>query len=78
MKKFLAEFAVGLAALSIVNVSAEACTIMLVTKSASTDGSVFVSHSNDGFGGDPKCCLRSREKSQAGKYAPRLSEFRRR
>lgn len=51
MKKFLATICA--AALSIMSVDAEACTIMLVTKGASTDGSVFVGHSNDGFGGDP-------------------------
>lgn len=50
MKKFLTKLAVGLAALSFISIDAEACTIMLVTKGASTDGSVFVSHSNDGFG----------------------------
>ena len=30
-----------------------ACTVVLVTKGASADGSVMVAHSNDGFGGDP-------------------------
>ncbi len=53
MKKFLTKLAVGLAALSLVNVDAQACTIMLVTKGASADGSVFVSHCDDSFGGDP-------------------------
>ena len=46
MKKFLTKLAVGLTVLSTVNVDAEVCTITLVTKGASADGSVFVSHSN--------------------------------
>ena len=70
MKKFLTKFAVGLAALSFVNVDAEACTIMLVTKSASTDGSVFVSHSNDGFGADPNVVFVPAKNHKKGSLRP--------
>ncbi len=49
MKKLLT----ALVLLSLTAASAEACTVMLVTKGASEDGTVIVSHSNDGFGGDP-------------------------
>ena len=39
LKKLVA----GVAMLSLMNVSAEACTVMVVTKGASTDGSMIVS-----------------------------------
>ena len=48
VKKMIA----GLALASLMAVNAEACTVMVVTKGASADGSVIVSHSNDGFGAD--------------------------
>ena len=48
LKKLIA----GVAMLSLMNVSAEACTVMVVTKGASEDGSTIVSHSNDGRGAE--------------------------
>ena len=43
----------GMVMLSFMTMNAWACTVTLVTKGASVDGSVFVSHSNDGFTTDP-------------------------
>lgn len=70
MKKFLTKLAVGLAALSLISVDAEACTIMLVTKGASTDGSVFVSHSNDGFGAAPNVVFVPAKNHKRGSLRP--------
>ena len=70
MKKFFAKLIVGLMALSIINVNAEACTIMLVTKGASTDGSVFLSHSNDGFGGDSNVVFIPAKNHKKGSMRP--------
>ena len=70
MKKFLSKLAVGAAILSLVSVDVEACTIMLVTKGASTDGSVFVSHSNDGFGADPNVAFVPAKNHKKGSMRP--------
>lgn len=70
MKKFLTKLAIGLAALSLVNVDAEACTIMLVTKGASADGSVIVSHSNDGFGSDQNVAFVPAKNHKRGTLRP--------
>ena len=70
MKKFLTKLVVGLAALSIVNVDAEACTIMLVTKGASADGNVFVSHCDDGFGNDPNTVFVPAKNHKKGSLRP--------
>ena len=70
MKKFLTKLAVGLAALSLVNVDAEACTIMLVTKGASADGNVFVSHCDDGFDNDPNTVFVPAKNHKKGSLRP--------
>ena len=70
MKKFLSEVAAGLTALSLMTVDVEACTITLVTKGASADGSVFVSHSNDGFGGDPNVVFVPAKNHKRGSMRP--------
>ncbi len=70
MKKFLTKFAVGLAALSFINVDAEACTIMLVTKGASADGNVFVSHCDDGFGNAPNTVFVPAKNHKRGSLRP--------
>ena len=70
MKKFLTKLAVGLAALSFVNVDAEACTIMLVTKGASANGSVFVSHCDDGFANDPNTVFVPAKNHKKGSLRP--------
>ena len=70
MRKFFTKLAVGVAVLSLVSVDVEACTIMLVTKGASTDGSVFVSHSNDGFGADPNVAFIPAKNHKKGSLRP--------
>ncbi len=70
MKKFLTKLAVGLVAVSLVNVDAEACTIMLVTKGASADGNVFVSHCDDGFGNDPNTVFVPAKNHKRGSMRP--------
>lgn len=47
-----------------------ACTIMLVTKGASADGSVIVSHSNDGFGSDPNVAFVPAKNHKRGTLRP--------
>jgi len=48
----LKTIAAGMTALMLLGASTEACTVMVVTKGASEDGSMIVSHSNDAFGSD--------------------------
>ena len=70
MKKFLTALAVGLTALSLMSSDVSACTITLVTKGASTDGSVFVSHSNDAFGSDPNVVFVPAKNHKKGSMRP--------
>ena len=70
MMKIFAGIVAGLAVLLIMNVNAEACTIMLVTKGASADGSIFVAHSNDGFGGDPNVVYVPAKNHKKGSLRP--------
>jgi len=70
MKRFLAKLTVGLTALSLTAVDVEACTIMLVTKGASADGSVIVSHSDDGFGSDPNVAFVPAKNHKRGSMRP--------
>ena len=51
-------------------VDASACTIMLVTKGASADGSVFVTHTNDGFGSDPNVVFVPARNHKRGSLRP--------
>ncbi len=49
---FAEKLIAGAVMVSLLNVSAEACTVMMVTKGASQDGTTMVSHSNDGPGSE--------------------------
>ncbi|MBR1645757.1 MAG: C69 family dipeptidase [Selenomonadaceae bacterium] len=70
MKNFLSKIVVVLVALLLVSSDVSACTIMLVTKGASTDGSVFVSHSNDAFGSDPNVVFVPAKNHKRGSLRP--------
>lgn len=70
MKNFLSKTAAGLALLLLVSGDVSACTIMFVTKGASTDGSVFVAHSNDCFGGDPNVVFVPAKNHKRGSLRP--------
>lgn len=50
MKKMITALAISLAGIGV----AGACTTMIITKGATTDGSMFVAHSDDGEMGDPR------------------------
>ncbi|MBP5200751.1 MAG: C69 family dipeptidase [Schwartzia sp.] len=66
LKKWIA----GAALLSLMSVSAEACTVMVVTKGASEDGSVIVSHSNDGRGAEMNLAYVPAKDHPAGSMRP--------
>ena len=70
MKNFLSKVAIGLVVLLLVSSDVSACTTMLVTKGASADGSVFVSHSNDSFGGDPNVVFVPAKNHKKGSLRP--------
>ena len=70
MKNLLTKIFAVLALLLLVSGDVSACTITLVTKGASADGSVFVSHSNDGFGGDPNVVFVPAKNHKRGSLRP--------
>lgn len=70
MEKFFSIVVVFTAIFFFASNVAEACTIMLVTKGASADGSIFVAHSNDGFGGDPNVVYVPAKNHKKGSLRP--------
>ena len=70
MKKFLSKIAASLAALSLMSVNVEACTIILVTKGASEDGSVFLGHSDIEYGSDPNLAFVPARNHKKGSMRP--------
>ena len=70
MKKFLSKIAASLAALLLMSVNVEACTIILVTKGASEDGSVFLGHSDDEYGSDPNLAFVPARNHKKGSMRP--------
>ncbi len=66
----LKKMALGLAMFSLLGASAEACTVMMVTKGASEDGSVIVSHSNDGRGAEMNLVFVPRRTTRRAVCAP--------
>ena len=71
MKKFFATIAAGLTALTLTTADVHAaCTIVLVTKGASADGSVMVAHSDDGFGGDTNVVFVPAKNHPKGSFRP--------
>lgn len=70
MKNFLSVTIVALAVIIFMASNVSACTVMLVTKGASADGSVIVAHSNDGFGSDPNVVFVPAQNHKKGSLRP--------
>ena len=66
----LKKTALGLAIFLLLGASAEACTVIVVTKGASEDGSMMVSHSNDGYAGEVNLAYVPAKDHPAGSMRP--------
>ena len=66
----LKKAALGLAMLLLLGAGAEACTVIVVTKGASEDGSMMVSHSNDGYAGEVNLAYVPAKDHPAGSMRP--------
>ena len=66
----LKKLALGLAMFLLLGASAEACTVIVVTKGASEDGSMMVSHSNDGYAGEVNLAYVPAKDHPAGSMRP--------
>ena len=66
----LKKSALGLAMFLLLGASAEACTVMVVTKGASEDGSMMVSHANDGYDGEVNLAYVPAKDHPAGSMRP--------
>ena len=66
----LKKLALGLAMFLLLGASAEACTVIVVTKGASEDGSMMVSHSNDGYDGEVNLAYVPAKDHPAGSMRP--------
>ena len=66
----LKKLALGLTMSLLLGASAEACTVMVVTKGASEDGSMMVSHSNDGYDGEVNLAYVPAKDHPAGSMRP--------
>ena len=66
----LKKLALGLAMFLLLGASAEACTVIVVTKGASEDGSMMVSHANDGYDGEVNLAYVPAKDHPAGSMRP--------
>lgn len=67
----MVKFLLTLACISLLSPKSDACTVFIVGKDASTDGSVMVSHSNDGeFDTDPRLVKIASKTYQEGSMRP--------
>ncbi|MBE6096502.1 MAG: dipeptidase [Schwartzia succinivorans] len=66
----LKKLVLGLMMFLLLGECAEACTVIVVTKGASADGSVMVSHSNDGYDGEVNLAYVPAKDHPAGSMRP--------